>query len=180
MIVSHIDLKTGQKLADDVVTEKTKTTSTTSYTTTPISGRTDVIAPMNASGNYQPGTFNVVYLYGKIGGDDPDPQPTTEPIPTDPQPTTEPKPTDPQPTTEPDPTGKILIGDVNFDGIVSVADATVVQRCAAELTTFNAKEKLAGDCNGDKIISVADATLIQKYAAEFNEDLKLTGTYVNA
>ena len=62
MIVSHIDLKTGQKLADDVVTEKTKTTSTTSYTTTPISGRTDVIAPMNASGNYQPGTFNVVYL----------------------------------------------------------------------------------------------------------------------
>ena len=84
-----------------------------------------------------------------------------------------------QPSTDGDST-KILVGDVNFDGIVSVADATVVQRCAAELTTFNAKEKLAGDCNGDKIISVADATLIQKYAAEFNEDLKLTGTYVNA
>ena len=75
---------------------------------------------------------------------------------------------------------KVLIGDANFDGIIAVSDATLVQRCAAELTTFNAKEKLAGDCNGDKIISVADATLIQKYAAEFNEDLKLTGTYVNA
>ena len=85
-----------------------------------------------------------------------------------------------QPSTGGDST-KILVGDANFDGIISVSDATLVQRCAAELTTFNAKEKLAGDCNGDKIISVADATLIQKYAAEFNnEDLKLTGTYVNA
>ena len=176
MIVSHIDLKTGQKLADDVVTEKTKTTSTTSYTTTPISGRTDVIAPMNASGNYQPGTFNVVYLYGKIGGDDP--QPTTEPIPTDPQPTTEPKPTDPQPTTEPDPTGKILVGDVNFDGIISVADATLVQQNAAEMIDFNAKEKIAADCNGDGRVTVFDATLIQKYAAEFDEEFYRTGTYV--
>ncbi len=185
MIVSHIDLATGQKLADDQITTKTKTTSSTTYTTSPISGRTDVIAPVNASGTYLPGTFNVVYLYGDpSGGEDPtDPTDPTEPDtkPTDP---TEPdtKPTDPtepdtKPTT-PDPDKRILIGDVNFDGVITVADATLVQQAAAEMINLNNYETIAADCNGDGIVTVADATLIQKYAAEFDEDLKLTGTYV--
>ena len=172
MIVSHIDLKTGQKIAEDVVTEQTKTKSTTAYTTTPLSGRTDVITPANASGNYQPGTFNVVYLYG-----DPDtPLPTVEPTTADPDASTEPT-TEPKPTT-PDPGKRILVGDVNFDGIISVADATLVQQAAAEMVDLDKYETIAADCNGDGIVSVADATLIQKYAAEFDEDLMLTGTYV--
>ncbi len=168
MIVSHIDLKTGQKLASDQVTNMAKTTSSTAYTTSPISGRTDAIAPINASGNYQPGIFNVVYLYGEGGEPYTDPQPDTKP--TDVQPDTKP--------TTPDPDKKILIGDVNFDGFITVADATMVQKAAAEIITFSSYETIAGDCNGDGLVSVADATLIQKYAAEFDEDLKLTGTYV--
>lgn len=88
--------------------------------------------------------------------------------------------TEPTAPTDPIIEGKILIGDVNFDGIITVADATMVQKSAAELITFSDKETVAGDCNGDGIVSVADATLIQKYAAEFTEDLKLTGTYVGS
>ncbi len=68
-----------------------------------------------------------------------------------------------------------LIGDISFDDVISVNDATLAQQCAAELIEFNDVEKFAADCNGDGIISVADATLIQKYAAEFTEDLLLTG-----
>lgn len=178
LVVSHIDLKTGAKLADDTTTSKTQITSSETYTTSPLAGRTDYITPMNASGSYAPGTVNVVYLY--TGDDNPDPQPTTEP---DTTPTTEPV---TQPTTEPEttqpvtePIGKILVGDVNGDGVITVADATLVQKNAAEMITFDDTQKIAGDCNGDGVITVFDATLIQKYAAEFyDENLYLTGKYV--
>ncbi len=83
--------------------------------------------------------------------------------------------------TQPATSGKrILVGDVNSDGYITVGDATLVQRAAAELITLDSDTKIAGDSNGDNVVTVADATLIQKYAAEFTEDLKLTGTYVNA
>lgn len=75
----------------------------------------------------------------------------------------------------PDNGEEYLIGDVNFDGTISVYDATLVQKKAAEMIEFGDVENFAADCNGDGIISVADATLIQKFAAEFDEDLKLTG-----
>lgn len=170
--VSHIDLATGQKLKADEVTSKTKITESTTYTSSPISGRDDAIVPGNASGSYAPGIINVVYLYG-----DPDiPLPTVEPTTADPDASTEPT-TEPKPT-QPDPGKRILVGDVNFDGIISVADATLVQQAAAEMVDFDKYETIAADCNGDGIVSVADATLIQKYAAEFDEDLMLTGTYV--
>ncbi len=84
------------------------------------------------------------------------------------------------PTNPTNPVGtKLLIGDLNLDGIVSVGDATIVQKAAAEMIDLDDDQKIAADCNGDKIVSVADATLIQKYAAEFDEDLKLTGTYTD-
>ena len=68
-----------------------------------------------------------------------------------------------------------LIGDLNFDGTISVFDATLVQEHAAEIIEFDDAESFAADCNGDETVTVADATLIQKYAAEFDEDLLLTG-----
>ena len=84
---------------------------------------------------------------------------------------------DPTQPTDPPQGDKILIGDINMDGVISVGDATLVQKAAAEMVDLNANQTIAADCNGDKVVSIADATLIQKYAAEFNEDLKLTGTY---
>ncbi len=63
VITSHIDLATGKKLVSDVVKTVDKTTSAATYTTYALEGRTDVIAPMNATGNYRAGIINVVYLY---------------------------------------------------------------------------------------------------------------------
>ena len=62
------------------------------------------------------------------------------------------------------------LGDINGDGIITVADATMVQEYAAELREFTADELKAADTNRDGIITVADATLIQQYAAEMIDE----------
>ncbi len=63
------------------------------------------------------------------------------------------------------------MGDINGDGIVSVADATLVQQHAAEMITLEGEALSAADTNGDGIVSVADATLIQQFAAEIIDKL---------
>lgn len=69
-------------------------------------------------------------------------------------------------------TSSRLCGDVNNDGIISVTDATNVQKFVAHLTDTNGKQFIdvndaddmyAADVNNDGIINVVDATLIQKY-----------------
>ena len=58
------------------------------------------------------------------------PTPTTEPT-TAPVPTTEPT-TAPVPTTEPTtaPPVSVILGDANGDGIITIADATLIQKVA--------------------------------------------------
>jgi hypothetical protein len=63
-------------------------------------------------------------------------------------------------------TPEVLVGDVNSDGVVSVADATLVQRHAAEMITLTGDALAAADTSKDGFITVADATLIQQFAAE--------------
>lgn len=63
VITSHIDAATGEKIADDEILIQSKVSSDDTYKTSPLSGRTDVIAPVNASGNLSSGIINVVYLY---------------------------------------------------------------------------------------------------------------------
>lgn len=60
----------------------------------------------------------------------------------------------------------IILGDVNDDGYITVADATLVQQHTAELITLTGGALAAADTNKDGYITVGDATLIQKYAAE--------------
>ncbi len=60
---SHIDIETGEKLAADEVSSVTNVTSNTTYNTSALDGRTDAVAPPNASGVYAPGVVNVVYRY---------------------------------------------------------------------------------------------------------------------
>ena len=64
IVTSHIDLATGERVAADEVKDYTNVSSNQVYTTSPnTSLNRDYIAPALASGFYQPGVLNVVYLY---------------------------------------------------------------------------------------------------------------------
>lgn len=54
------------------------------------------------------------------------------------------------------------LGDVDRDGIISVIDATAIQRFVARLTQFDDEQMLLGDFAGDGTVDVMDATAIQK------------------
>ena len=108
----------------------------------------------------------VAYLLGV------DPNPTTEPTtaapttePTTVAPITEPTtvaPTTEAPTTEP----VVLYGDVNGDGVITIADATEIQKMGLGMVEVSA----LADVNNDGRISILDVTLVQKY---------LVGGYAN-
>ena len=149
VITSHIDVATGQKIAADVIDNQAKTTSASSYTTSALSGRTDVITPSNAQGKYSAGIVNVVYLYT-----------SSQPITTAPPATT-------QPATTAPPSGKVLIGDTDDNGVITVADASTIQKYLADLVVFSDRQIIAGDCDGDGTVGIKDATLIQMYCAEY-------------
>ena len=59
----------------------------------------------------------------------------------------------------------VLFGDVNFDGIVDIADALMISRYDAELTELNEKQLFAGDVDGDGEVNIADALMISRYDA---------------
>lgn len=168
VITSHIDLATGQKIAADVVDEQAKTTSSETYTTSALT-TSDVIIPANAQGNYSAGVVNVVYLYTSSE------IPTTNTQPTETQPT-ETQPTETQPTTTPI-INKILVGDVDLNGTISISDASNIQKYIVEQITFNADQMIAADCDGDGHVGIVDATLIQKYLVDW-ENTGLVGEYV--
>lgn len=97
--------------------------------------------------------------------------PTTAPQPTTVQPTTavQPttvKPTTPQPTTvQPTTAPARLRGDVDGDGLVTVMDATYLQKAIVGLPDVPAIEELdlaICDLDGDGSITIKDATIIQK------------------
>lgn len=58
-----------------------------------------------------------------------------------------------------------LIGDVNGDGVISIADATDLQKYLANIVNFDDEQLAAADADGDGSVSIADATQIQKYLA---------------
>lgn len=55
-----------------------------------------------------------------------------------------------------------LACDVDLDGLVSVTDATLLQKYVANISALTDDQKLLADCNGDGAIDVRDATYIQK------------------
>ncbi len=80
------------------------------------------------------------------------------PVPTTP-PTTPPtqKPTQPK--------VKVLLGDIDMDGVLTVIDATKLQQKIADLVSFNDKQNVASDVNGNGDIDILDATCLQLYLA---------------
>ena len=163
VITSHIDAATGEKIADDEILIQSKVSSDDTYKTSPLSGRTDVIAPINASGSLSSGIINVVYLY--TSSERPSTAPSTV-----------------TPTTAPatQPTEKILIGDADLNGTIDIIDATVVQKYIVKLTTLSDKALIAAarcDADGENnIVSIKDATYIQTYAAKLDGYANV-GTY---
>ena len=152
VITSHIDASTGQKLSADVVDLKTSVTSSSTYTTSALSGRTDAVVPVNALGSCTAGIINVVYVYTDGGVIT-----TTSPVPTTAQ-------------------TRVLIGDVSLNEEITVDDATLLQKYIAELAALSADALVASDCNGDGNIDIMDVTLIQKYLAGMQE-YGFVGTY---
>lgn len=58
------------------------------------------------------------------------------------------------------------IGDVNNDGIISVIDATLVQKYIVNLESLTDLQKKSAEVNGDGIINIQDATDIQKMVVQ--------------
>ncbi len=55
------------------------------------------------------------------------------------------------------------IGDVNKDGVISIADATDIQRYCVLLIDFDETQIALADFNGDGRVDVSDATQIQRH-----------------
>lgn len=100
-------------------------------------------------------------------------QPTTiQPATTQPS-TTQPSTT--QPVTEP--SNRILIGDVDLNGTITVCDSTEVQRYIVHISTLSDEALIAADVNKDSVISVKDATMIQAYVVKLIGEDSYCGTY---
>lgn len=75
-------------------------------------------------------------------------------------------------TTKPSPQ---LYGDANLDGIITIEDATLIQKIGINMAKTDYKVNLLSDVNNDGRVSVVDATYVQKYLAELNYDTKSVG-----
>ena len=54
-----------------------------------------------------------------------------------------------------------VIGDIDDNGVISVSDATLIQKYLADLTGLTPEQIKAADVNGDGTVNVHDATAIQ-------------------
>lgn len=63
----------------------------------------------------------------------------------------------------------LVYGDVNIDGVITVIDATDIQKYIVGLEELTADSKSAADVDSDGAISVMDATSIQKYIVGLND-----------
>ena len=84
------------------------------------------------------------------------------------------EPTDPVIT----PTGKILLGDTNGSGSVTVSDATFVQLHISNQKPLSGDNALAADVDQDGQITVTDATMIQLYLVYKKNSQNHTGEYI--
>lgn len=100
-------------------------------------------------------------------------QPTTT-QPTTSQPATT-QPSTTQPVTEP--SNRILIGDVDLNGTITVYDSTDVQKYIVYILTLSDEALIAADVNKDSVISVKDATMIQAYIVKLIGEDSYCGTY---
>ena len=58
---------------------------------------------------------------------------------------------------------EIKLGDVNSDGVISIKDATLVQKYVCGLESFEDDALVAADVDRNGHINISDATSIMKY-----------------
>lgn len=58
----------------------------------------------------------------------------------------------------------VILGDVNLDGTVKVADATLLGKYLADIVTLDGRQLLAADANRDNYVDVNDVRAIQQLA----------------
>lgn len=70
----------------------------------------------------------------------------------------------------------LIEGDVNGDGIVSIKDATLVQKVAAQLVTLDEEKSVLADYDLNMEVNVKDATMLQKHLANINVSIATVTT----
>lgn len=165
VVVSYMD-ETGKKLAEDKVIKGTKVSSSDTYKTEGLAGYSNPIIMGAAEGSWDVGTKNVIYIYDS-GSEKP-----TDPKPTDPNPT-DPKPTDPDKTDPTVPGGKYMLGDVNSDNDITVADVLAMQNYLAAKLAFTDRQVMIGDVDRSSKIDVVDILEMQKYIAKMPTTCKI-------
>lgn len=70
-------------------------------------------------------------------------------------------------TTAP-PSKKLLYGDSDLNDAISVKDATLIQKHAAQLETLKGDALTVSDVDGSGTVNVKDATCVQKYLAKLD------------
>ncbi len=59
------------------------------------------------------------------------------------------------------------IGDVDMNGVVTISDATEIQRGLAQIISLTDEQTVLADVNGDGIVNITDATDVQRRIAGF-------------
>ncbi len=68
-----------------------------------------------------------------------------------------------------------IIGDSDNDGVVTIVDATRIQKHLALLITQNDLHLDLSDCNGDTNVDITDVTCVQLYLADRNPPVSKVG-----
>ncbi|MCI6616909.1 starch-binding protein [Ruminococcus sp.] len=90
------------------------------------------------------------------------------------------QPTTATPTTVPAttvPADKVLIGDTNIDGKITISDATEIQYHISEYSTLTGDNAIAADTDKNGTINIKDATVIQYYLVGLIESAGHCGEY---
>ena len=64
--------------------------------------------------------------------------------------------------------GALILGDADLDGVVTILDATRIQRILAGLNESSEDAEITADVDGDGKITVVDATYIQRWLADLD------------
>lgn len=65
---------------------------------------------------------------------------------------------------------KYMLGDVNCDGVVSVADAVIAQKASMKITSLSGIKFAAADINGNLKITIFDSVEILRYSVKIPSD----------
>ena len=73
---------------------------------------------------------------------------------------------------------KAIMGDVNRDGKLNIADVTAIQRVVADFQEFDDVQTVLADVDGDSKVTIQDATFVQRFLAEYADNTGSTGETV--